>query len=600
VAAVKLVRVGFDAFIGTLAGAIEAAKGQSDADVRLSAALKNVGQASQASLQQTKANAQAIQSATRFGDEYVQTLQSVLISLGGLTGGPLDRATRLTLDLAEATGIDAKAAALLFAKAAQGQTSALSRYGLVLDPSIPQNQKFAAVLDLVQKKFHGVAEEMSRNFVGRVQQIKNLWGDLNETLGGFVVDSEGVNAALTGIKEGLEGINSSFAQIDASRIITNLTLDTLRWAHALVSVTQAGVAISTIPFFGALEPPKSVTEGLEALREELKSVIERVEEVKRIRTIIDELLAAGPPTESAALRIAALEKRLVALGATSTKIRSTAVDDFQETSDAAKTAAVGLDIYADSLERIAVTGVTSINDQLLIQLDTLERAIVVDDERILKQKELLSAYTAQTFAVTDINALVQASGATLDTQTGLWISMADSAREAKLKADEMRAIGGAILNTTLQFSSTLVDAMFGARIEWGKLAKQMLADLAKAVIQAVIIKTLLSSTGFGAFFGFNQGGTVPAKAATGGFTRGGIQGIDSIPALLTPGEVVLNNDMVKKLKSLLDKPEAGGGFVVQNQFGSVITRDLVEKFVRKQNELAEHFGLEVLSTRTVV
>jgi hypothetical protein len=76
---------------------------------------------------------------------------------------------------------------------------------------------------------------------------------------------------------------------------------------------------------------------------------------------------------------------------------------------------------------------------------------------------------------------------------------------------------------------------------------------------------------------------------------------DVVPAMLTPGEVVLRTPVVEEIeRRLLEQGGGGGGqFQVHNYFNNPITRGTVEEFTRKQNELAEHMGLEIVATRVL-
>ncbi len=129
------------------------------------------------------ANASALQRQTVFGDEAIISVQTMMVQLGELSGERLTRATRLTLDFASALGIDLKAAGILMAKAATGSTEALSRYGIILDKNIPKNEKFTALLDLMQDKFGGTAAAETDTLFGSIMQTSNAFGDLGEEMG---------------------------------------------------------------------------------------------------------------------------------------------------------------------------------------------------------------------------------------------------------------------------------------------------------------------------------------------------------------------------------------------------------------------------------
>lgn len=150
---------------------------------RLAFAVKSAGLEVASTTQHLQKYASALQKQSVFGDEAIISIQTMMIQLGELSGVELDRATRLTLDFASALGIDIKAAGILMAKAATGSTEALSRYGIVLDTNIPKSEKFAVLLDVMQKKFGGTAEAETGTLSGAISQATNAFGDLGEELG---------------------------------------------------------------------------------------------------------------------------------------------------------------------------------------------------------------------------------------------------------------------------------------------------------------------------------------------------------------------------------------------------------------------------------
>lgn len=129
----------------------------------------------------------SIQKSTRYGDEAVRELMQQLISVGNVAPGAMERATQAALDFAAATGRDLQTAALLVAKAAAGSTGELSRYGIVLEEGIPKAEKFEAVLRKLESRFGGMAQADIDTYSGKLEQLKNAWGDLGESAGKFAV-----------------------------------------------------------------------------------------------------------------------------------------------------------------------------------------------------------------------------------------------------------------------------------------------------------------------------------------------------------------------------------------------------------------------------
>jgi len=171
----------------------------------------------------------------------------------------------------------------------------------------------------------------------------------------------------------------------------------------------------------------------------------------------------------------------------------------------------------------------------------------------------------------------------------------------------------------------LVDAATGADVSFKKFFQHLLADLARAIIRALILRAIMAALSFGATeaagagalsaaLAFasqigkatggnaNKGGQILPGAATGGqiATSSGIRSRDSVPVMLSPGEVVVRNEVVEEIeRALRTSANQRQGLQVTNHFQSLVTRDLVEEFTRQQGRLAENLGLEVLATRIV-
>jgi hypothetical protein len=91
---------------------------------------------------------------------------------------------------------------------------------------------------------------------------------------------------------------------------------------------------------------------------------------------------------------------------------------------------------------------------------------------------------------------------------------------------------------------------------WKSLVTAIINEISKAITKWMIFKALTAAGGAPAlpFFGFKDGGFVtPVKANTGGFISGaGTATSDSIPAMLSNGEYVINAHKTNIFKPLLD------------------------------------------------
>ena len=178
---------------------VNLAQEQEKADARLEAIAKKVTKATDEQVQSLKDLAAAQQQVSTFGDEVLIAGQSQLLSFGLQA----DQAGELTESLAnllaatkgmEATQEDAIGAANLLGKAFSGQVGALSKAGILLDEtqaSILKNgteaEKTAALVDIMNQNYGGLAETLAETSEGQMIQVKNALGDIGETIGNILI-----------------------------------------------------------------------------------------------------------------------------------------------------------------------------------------------------------------------------------------------------------------------------------------------------------------------------------------------------------------------------------------------------------------------------
>jgi len=180
---------------------VKAAQVQEDAVHRLNTALKISGEFTEEASRELQDYASSLQQATKFGDEAIIETQALIQNLGGLSKDGLKQATQAALDLSSALKIDLKAAALLVGKAAAGNVSSFSRYGLVMQKGKDSAETFANALEAINSKFGGSAAAEIQTYSGVTQQASNTWGDLTEEIGFSITKNEAVIAVITEVNK---------------------------------------------------------------------------------------------------------------------------------------------------------------------------------------------------------------------------------------------------------------------------------------------------------------------------------------------------------------------------------------------------------------
>jgi hypothetical protein len=136
--------------------------------------------------------ASALQSVTTYGDEEILSLanQAAQYTKNEKLTKQL---TESALNLAAATGQNAKEAMNGLLRAVNGQNKALQTMGVYLSDSEKETlktassaEKLAIVVGKVKQQYAGFAEAMANTPEGAIKQIQNIIGDIKEKLGGVI------------------------------------------------------------------------------------------------------------------------------------------------------------------------------------------------------------------------------------------------------------------------------------------------------------------------------------------------------------------------------------------------------------------------------
>lgn len=192
---------------------IGAANEQEIAVRRLDAALSSLGPSAAIVSKSLQDQASSLQQLTTFGDEQIIRGQALVASFNR-SESVIKSATVGALDLSAALGIDLKAAFLLLGRAAAGDTSTLSRYGIILDENIPKTEKFAEAIKKVNDQFGGQAAALAMTNVGKFDQAFNAVGDTFEGVGRIFTQNRFASRLADAIKLIAEIGTSAFPQLE--------------------------------------------------------------------------------------------------------------------------------------------------------------------------------------------------------------------------------------------------------------------------------------------------------------------------------------------------------------------------------------------------
>ena len=581
--------------------AVDAAAIQEQAEVTLAQAIRQTGESYREVLPELKAYASQLQDLTGVGDEAILKSQALLVSIGQLEGEGLKRATRAALDLSAAIGVDQRTAFDLVAKAAAGYTGTLSRYGIIIDQSLPQSEKFAAALELIEQKFGGQAQAQLNTFTGRLKEFQGRVGDLQEAIGGpfkdiftevlaeilspFVKKLTEVATESNALRTAL--VNISLTMVDVAEAMERIARSDAFVGLMAAAVTELARLKQNLELVSALFNEQGgevddISKRYDALRERLRGLFDP----KEIDVGSQLVKGVVEPLKELSEVVADLPEFPLLLGDITGPVQDleTMVDllglvDFSELEVEARRVSIAM----VELER---SGLAFTNPKRYRVLDNELREIATTLEEMgvfvagftsTIERSFLSADEALQLFVEGGDAAIQETGQEIE-RLGITIE---------------RNIRGIAVDAANEFGDALVDAAFEGEIAFDKFFKSLIKDILKAIVKAQILDKIIKnlgqsggggsqgssagSSGSDPFFPTSDGGTgsgddpfFPTSGAryggivgtdivamqSGGILRGGIPNRDSIPVLAQSGESFLSKELTD---FLLESASGGGG-----------------------------------------
>ena len=167
--------------------------------------------------------ASALQQVTTFGDEAIIGVQA---SIGAFLDSEeqIKKATEATLDIAVAMGMDLKSAGDLVAKTLGSSTNAMSRYGIEVVGAVGSTERLESLTNNVANLFGGQASAQAKTLTGSIEQMKNALGDAGEVIGELLAPM--VISVARGIKTLAENVGSVIERFkDFGKEVDGVLLD---------------------------------------------------------------------------------------------------------------------------------------------------------------------------------------------------------------------------------------------------------------------------------------------------------------------------------------------------------------------------------------
>jgi hypothetical protein len=571
----KAKEVAVDFFKETIGEGVNAAIATEDALQRLNTALALAGQYSRASSNDLYELASAMQQETKFGDDAVLSTAALIESLGQLDRGALKTATKSALDMASALGIDLNAAAVLVGKAATGEISSFTRYGVVIEKGRDAAETFANTLKALNEKFGGSAAAQLQTYSGQVALLRNNYEDATKQIGFAITQNQAVlnvisqvNAVVKEFGESLEANNESLKVLVGEGLSIFLTTtagavvvaDTLaRTIQTLYGIVQA----ATIPIGLITLGVRSMSVGFGEASKEFSDFAE---------TARKNLTALSSDGDGKLANIATMlleVKEAADRGTEAVKNGMTSV--IEPTNSARKT----VQKFTEEMQRLAEAGKETAKT-LLASIEAPDQAYDAASKQLENSykdklgltgdyyKELEKLETTRASAEDDALAAAHEQGKISDDQYHKALEAGDRKYHdnlAKLRKEQADAEDKVRQQTLAATGATFSNIMTLARGN-----SKEIFELAKTAATATaIINTYEGATkalAQGGFFGFAMAAAVitsgmvqVANIQAQKFARGGeVPGIgfsDSVVSMLTPGENVVDRSTNEMLKGFL-------------------------------------------------
>lgn len=289
--------LGWQTVTGVIGDIIEKAAESEKVWNDVAAALDRHGFAVENNIKAIQSFSSELQRTTGISDELAGQSVQMLIDANNTLAGSFD-IVRAAADLSAAKHIDMKTAVDLLIKASEGYTSMLSRYGIIIDESIPKSKKFDAVMSQINERFGGAAQAQLNTYSGQLALFKENLGDLEESIGGAVLP------ALTQYTKNLNDVIVGWTMY--KKIVEESDRSLLDWVKDWILATglfgEQGRMVSTMNLIADAQKSGALAaaEFTESTKKSKKEVEKLDDEVKNLAGSMEFLILGYPTLTSSA------------------------------------------------------------------------------------------------------------------------------------------------------------------------------------------------------------------------------------------------------------------------------------------------------------
>lgn len=291
----SLIADGFRAIANNAKDFVNAANIQEVAVNDLNTALALTGKYSKAASTDLQAYASELQNLTGVGDEVILKNQALIQNIAQLSNQELKQATRAAIDLSAAFGKDLATTSQIVAKAINGKSDALRKFGINIEKSSNQAEQYNNVMKALAQ-FSGSAESKLQTFAGASQALDGRIGDLKESFGSIITQNPAITKAINAIGSGVQEIQK---YVNENRQVFIRLINDAIVPFVEIGGTAALVVLDIAQAFVKLNDAIDIgrtNDQLKRLQEELKNVRESSVQMidpntgERIKTFNEQVL----------------------------------------------------------------------------------------------------------------------------------------------------------------------------------------------------------------------------------------------------------------------------------------------------------------------
>lgn len=378
-----------------------------------------------------------LQKSTIYGDETIAMIQSQGLNMG-IEADRIKEATKSAIGLASAYGMQLSTAMMLIARASQGQTQMLSRYGIVLGENLSAEEKYNRLLQFGTRNMV-LAEDKTKTLSGAIAQMSNAYSDAMEAVGAQFAP------AISGVAGIMQNLSESFS---------NLSPEWQRFIVLTGTLTTGMIALKGVLGINAAISAIAGNAGVSASRQKVKATSEEIAMEKALQKEKLTTIALTKAQEDVARAKAAVseaeakQKRalsggsanLEAISASDENVRRARTEleqyekQLKKAEDAARKAAMGVQVLNQS-----VSGDQDFAAQRATMVESLKetkRSRIAIAAKLQDEEDKLDRLRAEIQdAQQGVNAALSSLKVAPDEQEALDLYDVNSERLSKLTAE---------------------------------------------------------------------------------------------------------------------------------------------------------------------